>query len=152
MRALAHAVWGEGAPDCTRCTRDVGLRSELGCDAPAPKALLRLACGACFGRDPECLACKGAGKTDWLRCARRMAETENPRVGLVFRLFQQYDAHGTLPSSGGFADQTSQIAHAFELLAGEKNRIEADRQRAQQREQKAAAKRAEKASRGSALR
>lgn len=140
MRALAHAVWGTGAPDCTRCMRDTGLRAELGCDAPAPNALLRLTCGACSGRDPGCRVCKGAGKTDWFRCARRVAEVEQTRVGLVFRLFQQYEARGTLPCAGGFADQTSQIAHAFEIIGGEKNRIEIDRQRAQEREQKAAAK------------
>lgn len=150
MRALAHAVWGdEKLPDCTRCVRDATLRAELGCDAPAPRAVLRLLCGACYGRDPACSVCKGAGETEFMRCPRRQAEVEMPRVGLVFRLFQQYETHGVLPGPGGFADQPSELVHAFEVIGGEKNRIEVKRQENEERKRAAEKARAAKAPRGS---
>jgi hypothetical protein len=152
MRALAHAVWGdEPTSDCTRCVRDPGLREELGCDGPSPRALLTLVCGACAGRDPACKACGGAGKTSWRRCARRVAEVEQPRVGMVFRLFQYFDAHGVLPCAGGMADMPSELAHAFDILSSEKVRIENERIKNQEKAQEAS-KQTSRGGRGGALR
>lgn len=153
MRALAHAVWGdEPTSDCIRCVRDPGLREELGCDGPAPRALMTLVCGACAGRDLACKTCGGAGKTDWKRCARRVAEVENPRVGAVFRLFMQYEAHGVLPCAGGFADMPSELAHSFEIIGSERVRIENARHESEERARKADEKRASRSSRGGAIR
>jgi len=105
---------GEVPHDCTICTVSEDHRRAWGCDAETdgPQEDMGHAPlefhGKPLHRCPRALLRESGG--DWLRPLNYFNAV--------------YDAHGHLPSGGGFHDQPASWCSAAMLLQGEKNRIQ----------------------------
>ena len=135
---MAAQVWGvpiarrigEPMPDCSRC-RDPGseeLRKVWGCDAPSHGVVFQTTCSRCNGAGcppaldrpwphPTCI--KGARV--YYRCmSHEIARHRGRGVENFLHAYQLFDAHGVMPATGSWLDQTCHFEIASRVIASER--------------------------------
>lgn len=161
MKALVHLSCDEGIPDCTKCTRDVRLREEFGCDEPAwrpcrcygtdprcedcggtgkiPHVVFTVSCSACGG--DGCERCDRDGKYGMMRCPKKLVELR-PDVVRAFVACQRFEEHGVLPVAGGTDQQSAPFMFALRIYQHERGVLMEERRKQAEAEKKRAEARA----------
>lgn len=76
-------------------------------------------CPRCAGRDEDCELCSGRNEVEHDTCAQRCAS----ECAEILHAYADWQANGTLPTSGGMQDQAVTLVTALRIIDGERAAI-----------------------------